>query len=213
MADEDDRPAFGRETAEDGEDLLRLLGREDRGRLVEDDDLRVPVERLEDLDPLLPADRQGADQRVRVDVEPEPLAEFDDTAMRLAAIEEDGIGHRLLAEQDVVGDRQHRHEHEVLVDHADAPADGVGRIVDRDGRAIEEDLAGVGRGQSVQDVHERGLAGPVLAEQGVDLTRPDLEVDRVVRDHARIALGDAAHLQGWRAHGRSHHGLGLLGSG
>ena len=56
-------------------------------------------------------------------------------------------------------------------------------------------LPSSGRGQPVEDVHERGLAGAVLAEQGVDLAGPDLEVDVVVGDDARIALGDAAHLE------------------
>ena len=50
-----------REPAQDREDLLGLLGRQDRRRLVEDEDPRVAVERLEDLDALLPADRQRAD--------------------------------------------------------------------------------------------------------------------------------------------------------
>ena len=76
MADEDDAVALGRETAQDLEDLLGLLGRQDGGRLVEDEDLGVAVERLEDLDPLLPADRQRADLDVRVDLEAEPAAEL-----------------------------------------------------------------------------------------------------------------------------------------
>ena len=59
---------------------------------------------------------------------------------------------------------------------------------DGDGRPIEQDLALVGRGQPVQDVHERGLARAVLAEQRVDLAGADLEVDRVVGDDAGIAL-------------------------
>ena len=54
-------------------------------------------------------------------------------------------------------------------------------------------LSGVG--QPVQDVHQRRLAGAVLAEQRVDLARPDLEVDPVVRDDAWIVLGDPAHLE------------------
>ena len=52
--------------------------------------------------------------------------------------------------------------------------------------------------QPVQDVHQRALAGAVLAEQGVDLAGPDRQVDAVVGDDARESLGDAAHLQGRR---------------
>ena len=60
VADEDDRVALVGEALQDVEDLLRLLRRQDRRRLVEDEDPGLAVERLEDLDPLLPADRQRA---------------------------------------------------------------------------------------------------------------------------------------------------------
>ena len=62
-------------------------------------------------------------------------------------------------------------------------------------------LSGVA--EPVEDVHERRLAGAVLAEQGVDLAGPDVEVDAVVGEHAGVALRDPAHLE----HGRA---LGLV---
>ena len=127
VADEDDAVALGREAAQDGEDLLGLLRRQDGRRLVEDEDPGLAVERLEDLDPLLPADRQRADLGVGVDLEAEPPAELDDPPLGLLAVEEDRVGHRLFAEDDVLGDGEDRDEHEVLVDHADAAGDGVGR--------------------------------------------------------------------------------------
>ena len=195
VADEDDAVALGREAAQDLEDLLGLLRCQDGGRLVEDEDLGVAVERLEDLDPLLPADGQGADLDVGVDLEAEPSTEFDDPAIGLVAVEEDRIGHRLLAEDDVLGDGQDRDEHEVLVDHADPAGDRVRGTGQVDLGAIEQDRALVGRGQPVEDVHQGGLAGAVLAEQRVDLARPDVEIDVVVGDDARIPLRDAAHLE------------------
>ena len=57
MTYEDDRAAILGEIAQEGEDLLRLSGREHGGRLIEDEDLRVAIERLQDLHPLLLADR------------------------------------------------------------------------------------------------------------------------------------------------------------
>ena len=48
-----------------------------------------------------------------------------------------------------------------------------------------QDLALVRAGEPVEDVHQGRLAGPVLAEERVDLAGPDLEVDVVVGDHAR----------------------------
>ena len=56
VADEDDRQALALEGLEDPEELDGLLRRQHRGRLVEDEDVRPPVERLQDLDALLLAD-------------------------------------------------------------------------------------------------------------------------------------------------------------
>src|SRR4029079_9816571 len=61
----------------------------------------------------------------------------------------------------------------------------------------------------VEDVHQRGLAGAVLTEERVDLARPDLEIDVVVGDDARIALRDAAHLERRGFDHRNHDVRGL----
>ena len=53
------------------------------------------------------------------------------------------------------------------------------RIVD--GVAVEADLAGVGAGEAVDDLHQRALAGAVLADERVHLARVDVEVDAIVR--------------------------------
>ena len=66
VGDEDDRLPLRLEGADDREELLRLLRRQDRGRLVEDEDLGAAVERLQDLGPLLHADADGLDPGVRV---------------------------------------------------------------------------------------------------------------------------------------------------
>ena len=71
VADEDDRHALALEALEDPEQLGRLLRREHGRRLVEDEDVRAPVERLQDLDALLLADGDVLDLRVGVDPEPE----------------------------------------------------------------------------------------------------------------------------------------------
>ncbi len=195
VADEQDAVTLGRQPAQDLEDLLGLLRCQDRGRLVEHEDSRIAVEGLEDLDPLLPADGQRADLGVGIDLEAEAFAELPDPAARFLSVEEDRVGHRLVAEEDVLGDGEDRDQHEVLVDHVDPASDRVRRTGDVDRFAVEQDLPLVRPGKAVQDVHQGRLAGAVLAEQGVDLTGLDVEVDRVVRDHARIALRDAAHLE------------------
>ena len=59
--------------------ISKLVGfgwRQDGGRFVEHQDLGAAHQRLEDLDPLLQADRQFADDRVGVDLEAVFAAEF-----------------------------------------------------------------------------------------------------------------------------------------
>src|SRR6185503_10064213 len=49
-----------------------------------------------------------------------------------------------------------------------------------------------------EDLHQRGLAGAVLAEQDVHLALLHFEVDAVQRHHAGELLADAGHAQGRR---------------
>ena len=86
----------------------------------------------------------------------------------------------------------------MLRDHPDPGRDRVLRRVDRDRPAVDEDRAGVGPRQPVEDPHQRRLAGAVLAEQRVHLAARDGEVDAVVGDELAEALGDAAQLDGGR---------------
>ena len=99
---------------------------------------------------------------------------------------------RLDAEHDVLGHREHRHQHEVLVHHADAGADGVAGAVEMGRLAVDEDLALVRPVEAGEHVHQRRLAGAVLAEQAEHLAGADGEVDGVVGDQITEALGDAA---------------------
>ena len=82
VRDEDDRHPLGLQVAEDLEQLERLLRRQDGRRLVEDEDVGLAVERLQDLDPLLLADGEVGDQRVRVDLELELRGELADAGAR-----------------------------------------------------------------------------------------------------------------------------------
>ena len=50
-----------------------------------------------------------------------------------------------------------------------------------------------------QDVHQRGLAGAVLAEQREDFAAPQLEIDRVIGDKApkRLPMPASFRTSGW----------------
>ena len=195
MRDEDDGLAARRERAHDLEELLRLLRRQDGGRLVEHEDVRLAVERLQDLDPLLLAHGDVLDPGGGVDCEAVAVGDLAHAPLGLAHVEEDPLAGRLLVEDDVLRDRHHGDEHEVLVHHADARLDRCVRRSEPHRLPLDRDLALVGVVEPVEDVHQGRLAGAVLAEQGVHLALDQVEVDVVVRDGSREALRDVAHLE------------------
>jgi hypothetical protein len=197
VADEDDRDALALELAQDLEQVGGLLRRQHSRRLVEDQDVGVPIERLQDLDPLLLAHRDGVDAGVRIHVELERSRQLAHATRGCAFVEQHAFPCGFRAEDDVLGHGHHRDEHEVLVHHADARVDRILRGREGDGLAVQPELALVGLVQPVQDVHQRRLAGAVLTEQRVNLAARQLEVDMVVGDDARERLDDPAHLENW----------------
>ena len=125
VADEHHAPAVGGHRAERPEQLVDLLRGEDGGRLVHDQDPGAAVEQLEDLDPLLLADRQLPDLRPRVDPQAELIGQPGDLSVRLAEVHAEA---RLVEpEQDVLGDGLRRDQREVLVDHPETGRDRVAR--------------------------------------------------------------------------------------
>src|SRR5206468_2016465 len=55
------------------------------------------------------------------------------------------------------------------------------------------DRAGARSNDAAEDLHQRRLAGAVLADKAHDLPRRDRKIDRVERPDARVALGNARH--------------------
>ena len=83
----------------------------------------------------------------------------------------------------------------MLVDHPDAQLDGIGRGSNAHRLPIQQDLAFVRMVQAVQHLHQRALAGAVLAQQRMHLAGAHIEVDAFIGKHAGETLGDATHLQ------------------
>lgn len=98
-----------------------------------------------------------------------------------------------MAEVDVLGHRQALHQIEFLVDGGDAEAHGGDRGLQGGGFAPPGDRAVVGLVGAGQDLDQGGLPGAVLAEQTVDLSGLDVEVDAVQGPDSGERLGDAGH--------------------
>ena len=63
-----------------------------------------------------------------------------------------------------------------------------------DGLAVEHDLAAVGRLEAGQDLHERALAGAVLAQDALDGAGGDGQGDAVVGLDRAEMLADVSEL-------------------
>ena len=68
-------------------------------------------------------------------------------------------------------------------------------LVDQTDGAVGFDGSGVGFDRAERDVGERGLAGAVFADERVNFTRKQIEVDAVDRDDAGIDFPNAAQLK------------------
>ena len=172
VGDENDGLALLLERAKQLEQRIGLGRREHGGGLVEDEDVRAAIERFQDLDALLQADGEIADDRIRVDLEPVILCQPRELRARLRFADAQH-GAAFGAEHDVLDDGEGLDEHEVLVHHADAGMDGIVRRADGNRLAVDTDLAGIGLVEAVQDRHQRRFAGAVLADDAVD--RPALD--------------------------------------
>jgi hypothetical protein len=81
----------------------------------------------------------------------------------------------------------------MLMRHADAERDGIGRAMDIGRAAIDGDTAGIGGVAAEEDVHQRGLAGAVLAQQPQHIAGMEREIDVVGSPNSAEALADASH--------------------
>ncbi len=203
MGDEHDGLALVDQALHDLEELVDLTGGQHRGRLVEDEDLGLSEQRLDELHPLLLTDRQVADQCVGVDVEAVALGDLDDACSCGGHVEEGAVGD-LVAEHHVLGHREHRDQLEVLVHHPDPERDRICRTRERHRLPAHQDLAPRRLVQAEEHVHQRALAGSVLAEQAMDLALVQGEVDVLVRDDAGELLGDAPRLEDGNVAGFTH---------
>ena len=203
VADERHGHALGAQVGQRGEQRVDLLRDEHGGRLVEHDHAGAAVEHLEDLDALAVADAEVLDEGVGVDVEAVPGTEVADPRARGGPVEAAAAG-GLGAEDDVLEHGQVVGQHEVLVHHADARRDGVGRAGEAHGRAVDADRPLVGALHPVDDLHERGLAGAVLPDDGVHLAGHEAQGHVAVGDDAGEALGHAGQLDDRDGSGLGH---------
>ncbi len=94
---------------------------------------------------------------------------------------------RFAAEIDVLVDRHVPGEGKVLIDHLYADRTGVAWAVEADGSSLEKELAGARRVEPGEDLHQRRLAGAVVADDAEHFAALQLQADGIERgDRAEI---------------------------
>ena len=188
VAADQDRLAHPAQLAQDLAHLDPRARIQARGRLVQDEQLRVVDQRVRQAQPLAHPARERLDVRVALVDEAHDLQQLPDhgAAPRrrhvVAAREEVEV----LPDPQVVVDA-------VEVGHVADPAAHLDGVLG-DGDPAHQRLPG-GRGeQGGQDAHGGRLARAVGADEAVDLARADEEVDAGQRQLVVVALGEAARL-------------------
>ena len=179
MGDKEDGFPFRREIAHDLQQLLNLLGGQHGGRLVENQDLVVPVQHFQNFRALLHTDGDVLDQRVRIDPQAVFFRQRHDLFPGAGALK-NAVLRILVTEDDVVQHGEALHQLEMLVNHADAQSIGIVGVVDFDLHAVLFDHALFGLIKAEQNAHQRGFSGAVFTQQGVYLALFQLERNIVV---------------------------------
>ena len=103
--------------------------------------------------------------------------------------------HGLTTEEQIRDDVAVRCEREILEHDLDAPLAGGERVTQGDPLAPDVDLPCIGSDRPAQHLHQGRLAGTVVADDGRDLTGPDLDVHVVDRRDRPVALAQALALE------------------
>ena len=206
MRDVDDADAVASESADLLEQIADVILRDGGGRLVHDDDAGVLGDGLGDLDLLLLSDREVSHQGAGRNTQVQRLEELDGPCLHGATVCEDASGAELAAQEDVLVDGSVQNRVELLVDHGNAVSDCLSGGGDGDGFTGDLDRSPVRGVDAHEDLHEGGLPGAVLAHEGVDLARVQVEGDVVQDPHAGEGLVDTDHLKAGGVHDQAFCG-------
>src|SRR5579883_587108 len=196
MGDENNRLAAFHQSAQHDKEIVGLLWRQHAGRLIENQDIGAAIQHFENLDPLLQTNRQIAGAGAGINRQPILRRKFADIRVSFGCVEDINVVDWLATQRDILTHRQWRDQHKVLMHHADAKRNGVAWARDVRQLAIDIDFTGIWAQQTVEDVHQRGFAGAVLADQRVNLPLLHSEAHIIVGNDPWPCFTYIAHLDG-----------------
>ena len=204
VRDVDDADALRAQIAHDAEQRLGFMLRQAARRLVHDEHARLAGERLGDFHQLLPTDRQRAHDRLGRQVQAHALQVGARLCGDAGAVDETAAA-RFAPEKDVRGDVEVVREIEFLMDQRDAQRLRGADTRDAHWLAVHENLTAIRRLHARENLHQRALAGTVLADHREHFAALEREADAAQRAHAGELLAQRPRFQERRStlgHGR-----------
>ena len=194
MRYEQDREAAGPQVAQKAKQLAALADRKRRGRLIEDQQRRLALERLQDVENLVFAYAHIAAFAIKRNIHTEAGGERSGLGIERTIADKAGP-QRLVAEHDVLCSRQGRNDRDLLVSDGNAGVESVRDVVENDRPPVDENRAGIRSVSAADDLHQRRLASAVGADQSEHFSRRDGEVNIAKRDGASEGLEYACDAQ------------------
>ena len=190
VADIEDGAAFRGQAAQHHKQHLHGLGREHRGGLVQNQHAGIGQQGADDFHALHFADGKRVHGAMRVHLQPviagRGLNVLDHLGQCNALVQ---------AQPDVLGHGQRVEQAEMLEHHGNAQCPGFLRIADLHRLAVDQDGSLIRLDRTVDDLHQRGLASAVFAQDGVDLAGLNFQRYLAVCNHSRVPLGNTLQLQ------------------
>ncbi len=189
VADVEDSAALGLQSVQHDEQLVGFLRGQYRGRLIQDQEFGILHQRPNDFDALTFAYRQLPDLAPGIERKSVNIGHFLQTRRHVLE--------RFLAVQTqrhVLGDGEIVEQREMLEHHADAARAGFRWSGEHHFLPLPAHLTIARLYQSVDGFDERRFPRAVLAEQRMDLPRPDIDIDLVVGEKIAVAFGQPNRL-------------------
>jgi hypothetical protein len=191
VRDVNQRDAAALEFGDHAEEHVDFVGRERRGGFIENEHAGVFRDGAGDFDELLLADAEIGDERGGCDREVETFEDGSRRGVELRIVDQAETRAGLAAEENILGDREVRDEIQLLENDSDAGGKRGAGIGETHLASVEMERAGVGREDAGENVHQRGFARAVFAEQGEQPAGAHAERNTVEGAHAREGFRDA----------------------
>ncbi|KNY17967.1 hypothetical protein AKG11_06615 [Shinella sp. SUS2] len=167
MGNVDDADALGRQGTDRVEEHLRFAFADGRCRLVHDQDVAAPADRLGDLDELRLGNGEIAQPGADRDVKLEAREDILGLRAHAPVVDEETAAPLLPAEIEVLGHGHVEKRAELLCDDGDACIERVGRRSEFDLPAADGDPSRIASQQPHQNAEEGRFAGAVAPAERV----------------------------------------------